>query len=94
MSTVQNCIKTLEKVSLVTCSKDVLLLLERTLKNVEPILAVDTRGVEPFIWQSKLSVNQLHEDRPDIKLTPLDLEKNATHFSEDYVVIGAITKKR
>ena len=88
-----DCIKILEKLSLVTCSSDVLPLLERTLQNVEPILRVDTSKVEPLIWQNKLDSNLLHNDEPQVRLTTKDLKKNAAGFFEDYVAIGRIPKQ-
>lgn len=88
MTNIKNCIKTLEKLSLVTCSDEVLPLLERALKNVEPILSVDTRGVEPLLWQSKLDLRRLHDDKPLNTLNTKDIKKNAHSFYEDYVVVG------
>lgn len=88
MTNIKNCIKTLEKLSLVTCSDEVLPLLERALKNVEPILSVDTRGVEPLLWQSKLDLRRLHDDKPLNTLGKKDIQKNANSFYEDYIVVG------
>ena len=88
MSTIQKCIHTLEKISLVTCSQDVLPLLERALKNVEPILKVNTEGVTPLLWQNYLDINRLHEDKPSIRLTIEDIQTNASGFYEDYIFFG------
>ena len=85
---IRGCIKTLEKLSLVTCSEDVLQLLERALTNVEPILKVNTQGVEPLIWQNELNKNRLHNDEPRTNLDIEDLKKNAAGFFEDYVIVG------
>lgn len=93
MTNIKSYIKTLEKLSLVTCSKDVLPLLERTLKNVEPILTVNTRGVEPLVWQNKLDITRLHDDKPQNSLNAKDLKKSASNFYEDYVAIGVSPKR-
>ena len=94
MTSIQNCIKTLERLSLVTCSRDVLPLLERTLKNVEPILRVDTKGVAPLLWQNELSADRLHNDEPNIRLDTKDLRRNASGFCEDYIGIGLLPKRK
>lgn len=85
-------IKKLEKLSLITCSKEVLPLLERALKNVEPILSVDTKGVKPLQWQNGIDLDRLHEDKPNLRLTARDLKKNAPRIYEDYVVVGRMPK--
>lgn len=85
---IKNCIKTLEKLSLVTCSNEVLTMLERTLINVQPILQVDTRGVEPLIWQNELTLDRLHKDEVRNRLNSRDLKKNASGFFEDYIAVG------
>jgi Asp-tRNA(Asn)/Glu-tRNA(Gln) amidotransferase C subunit len=85
-------IKTLEKLSLVTCSNEVLALLQRSLNNIEPILKVDTKGVEPLLWQNELSLDRLYDDQSKISLTKEDLKKNAKGFYEDYIVVGILPK--
>lgn len=91
---IRSCIKVLEKLSLVTCSNDVLPMLERTLKNIQPILEVDTRGVEPLIWQNELSFDRLHKDEVKNRLRSSDLKKNASGFFEDYITVGIPPKGR
>lgn len=86
-------IKTLEKLSLVTCSNEVLNLLERSLKNVEPILRVDTSGVEPLLWQNELSSDRMQDDQPKTSLTKKDLKVNAAGFYEDYIAVGILPKE-
>lgn len=93
MAKITECIKTLEKLSLLTCSSEVLPLLERTLKNVEPILGVDTRGVEPQQWQNELNIDRLHNDQTDIRLSQKDLKSNSKFFFEDYITIGRPPEK-
>lgn len=88
MKTVRSCIQTLEKLSLLDCSKDVLPLLERALQNVEPILKVDTGGKEASVWQSKLNIDNLHDDQINVRLTLKDLRRNAPGFCEDYITVG------
>lgn len=87
---IRGSIKTLEKLSLLTCSNEVLRLLERALENVEPILKVNTQGVEPLRWQNELNANQLHHDQPQIRLSSKDLKKNAAGFYEDYIAVGLL----
>jgi len=86
-------IKSLEKVSLITCSDEVLFLFKRTLSNVQPILNVDTEGVSPMIWQNRLTFDRLHQDEVRNQLKPQDLKQNAASFFEDYLAIGPITSK-
>lgn len=93
MKTIRSCIKTLEKLSLLNCSEDVLPLLERALYNVEPILKVDTGSKEASIWQSELEMDRLHNDRVNAKLSLQDLKKNTSGFYEDYIAIGIMPKK-
>lgn len=88
MKNIRSCVQTLEKLSLVTCSNDVLLLLERALRNVEPILKLDTSGTEASIWQNELRIDKLHNDQVDIKLSLKDLKRNAPGYFEDYVAVG------
>lgn len=88
MSNIGNCVKTLEKLSLLSCSKEVLPLLERALKNVEPILEVDTTGVEPLLWQNNLDASRLHKDQTRTNLNFQDIRRNAKNHFEDYVVVG------
>lgn len=89
---IQHHIKKLEKLSLITCCSEVLPLLERTLKNVEPILSVDTKGVEPLMWQNDLTHDRLGVDNPNVRLTHGDLKRNASRFYEDYIVVGIMPK--
>lgn len=89
---IRNHITKLEKLSLVTCTNEVQLLLERALKNVEPILSVDTKGVEPLLWQDELSPDRLTDDKPNARMTNKDLKTNASEFYEGYVAIGRIPK--
>lgn len=88
ISTINKCIGTLEKLSLVTCSSGVLKLLEGTLKNVGPIVSVNTEGIKPMLWQHELSLDRLHPDKREPKLSKSDLKLNTTSFFEDYVAIG------
>lgn len=88
MSKFRDYITTLEKLSLVTCSKDVLPMLERALKNVEPILRVDTSNVAPLFWQNELDITRLLSCRNKPQLSLKDLERNTTNFYEDYIVVG------
>lgn len=85
---IRSCIKVLEKLSLVTCSNDVLQMLERALKNVQPILEVNTRGTEPLLWQNELSLDRLHKDEVRNRLRSSDLKRNASGFFEDYIAVG------
>lgn len=85
---IRNHIKTLEKLSLLTCSEEVLSLLERSLKNVEPILRANTKGVEPLLWFNNLGQERLHDDQPKVALTKNALKQNAAGFYEDYIAIG------
>lgn len=93
-SGIRNNIKTLERLSLVTCSIRVLSMLERTLANVQPLLKADTRGVEPMIWQNKLSFEKLNPDVVNNRLGPKDLEKNASGFFEDYIAVGPLPNNK
>lgn len=93
MTNIKNSIKILEKLSLLTCSNEVLPLLERALMNVEPILKVDTQGVEPLLWQNKLNLERLNDDKPYNLLGTKDLKRNASSFYEDYIVIGVPPNK-
>lgn len=88
MSCIKSRIKTLEKLSLVTCTDEVLVLLERTLSNVKPILSVDTKSVQPMIWQNRLDVSRLHKDEPAPRLSLHGLKQNAPNCYEDYIAIG------
>lgn len=94
MPNIQNCVKQLEKVSLLTCSNDVLQLLERALKNVEPILKIDGRRVKPLLWQNELDWGRMNDGVPKPKLGVKDLEKNAKTFYEDYVAVGIPPRKK
>ena len=66
--------------------------MERTLKNVEPILSVNTEGVEPLLWQNSLSLDRLGADKPNVRLTHGDLKRNASRFYEDYIAVGVMPK--
>lgn len=77
-----------------TCSKEVLPMLERTLANVEPILEVDTQKTEPLIWQNKLTLDRLHQDEIRNRLGPKDLQANAAGFFEDYIAVGVMPEKK
>ena len=94
MANIKNCLQTLEKLSLLTCSETVLPLLERALINVEPVLKVDTRNVDPLLWQNELTLDRLHPDQVQVKLGPRDLEKNAPRFFEDYIAVGLSPEKK
>lgn len=87
---IRNHIKRLEKLSLLTCTDQVIVLLEATLKNVQPILSVDTKGVEPLMWQNELAPDRLHDDRPNVRLSRKDLKRNAAGYHEDYISVGHV----
>lgn len=92
MAPIRDCIKALEKLSLVSCSEDVLRLLERSIGNIKPMLEVDVRNQEPLIWQNYLKINRLHPDKAITRLNPRDVKENAPKFVEDYVAVGHIHK--
>lgn len=94
MSNIRARIKTLEKLSLITCSNEVLPLLERTLENVAPILKVDTRNTAPLLWQNVLAMERLHNDRVQVRLDTMDLKRNASGFCEDYVKVGSFNQSK
>lgn len=89
MSSICGTIKVIEKLSLVTCTNEVLRLLEQTIANIDPVLKVDTKNRQPLVWQVELNLSQLREDYPSVKLTRDDLKKNASGFFEDYIAIGS-----
>lgn len=93
MSTITKSIRKLEKLSLITCSKEVVQLLERSIDNVAPILSIDTKNVEPLIWQSNLDNQQLNEDVPNPSIDSRGLKTNVNNFFEDYVAIGLTPQK-
>lgn len=86
--------KTLEKLSLITCSNEVMTLFERSLKNVEPIVRANTSGIEPLLWQNDLDIKRLHNDQPKVGLNKMELKQNAAGFYEDYIAVGLIPKAR
>lgn len=88
MPNIRGCIKTLEKLSLITCSNEVLPLLERALDNVQPILELKTEGAEPLLWQNEITIDRLNRDQVNVKLSVKDIKKNASGFYEDYIAIG------
>lgn len=94
MTGIRNCVKQLEKLSLITCSNDVLILLERALGNVEPILKINGHNVKPLLWQNNLSLDRIHNDIPKARLNTKDLERNTSRFFEDYVSVGIEPGKR
>lgn len=81
-------IKILEKLSLLSASKDVIQLFERSLSNVQPILKLNIKDVEPLIWQTELDFARLHQDVPKTRLDLSNISKNASNMMEDYVVVG------
>lgn len=94
MSKFHSYIAVLEKCSLVTCSKDVLPLLERTLENVKPILNLNLSGPE-LLWQNGIEMNRLRSDKnSDNRLSIEDLRRNASGYYEDYVAIGLPKQKK
>lgn len=94
MSSILNSIKTLEKLSLVTCSKEVLPLLDRALENVKGILEVDTKGLKPLLWQNELDIARLHSDKANITLDLKAIKQNAAGFHEDYISVGLPPKTK
>ena len=92
MIPIRGCIRTLEKLSLVTCSNEVLIPLERSVKNVQPIFSVDTTSREPLIWLDELKTDRLHPDEIRINLSVETLKSNAPKFVEDYVVLGHLSQ--
>lgn len=89
-SKVRGVIPLLERLSLITCTEDVLTKMELCLKNVEPILNVDTKDVEPMIWITNLPPSKMHEDIIRCKLSRNDLKMNAPRMVEDYFVVGKL----
>lgn len=88
MSPIRGCLHTLERLSLVSCSSEVLKLLEQSLKNIEPMLQVDTKGKDPLIWQKETELERLHCDEVRPRLDLKSVKANAPKFIEDYVVVG------
>lgn len=88
MLTIRQSIRKLEKLSLITCSEEILQLLERSIKNVEPILAVDVKKCEPLIWQNRLGYQRLNEDKPKPSIDSKSMKRNVNNMLEDYVAIG------
>lgn len=88
MPSLQDSIKLLERLSLVSCSRDVYQLLERALINVKPITTLKTDGWDRLQWQNEIDFSRLHRDQVRVNLGTKDLKKNAPGFFEDYVSVG------
>lgn len=94
MSKISDSIKLLEKLSLISCSKEVLWLLERALTNVEPITTIATEGKGRLIWQNGIDMRRLHKDQVNVKMNAKDLRRNAAGYFEDYISIGLTRKTK